>query len=225
VRIGLVVIMAFALNGCSVVGTTGVGTAGLSTGVSGMTPENLPVREVGVIIVSQDLKSVAAIQELINRSSGKLLEAVGIRLLIKDWKLINWSTASRDGRLDQLVGTMRDYDKPYDIVIAFCNREPLEALTYVAAGGWQGVIDNAYRRFIVVRSHDIKVLLHEIVHAFVFDVEHAGGVMAGTDICFFPNVLCFNRTESIHPRAREEVLKNKWRDFSVRPGLPRVSAH
>lgn len=216
--IGLLVGTVLVLNGCSMVERNSQ-----SKSASGVTQEILPVREVGVVVVSQDLRSVSTIQELINQTSQRLLEEVGIRLYIQDWRLINWHTTSRDGRLNQLVTTMREYDRPYDIAIAFCNRDLVETLGYMTVGGWQGVIDNTFRRFIVVRTHDIKILLHEIVHVFVFDTEHSGGVMTGTDICLFPNFLCLGRTQSMRPWVREEMIQNKWRDFSMTLSQARIS--
>jgi hypothetical protein len=81
-------------------------------------------------------------------------------------------------------------------------------------GGWEGVIDDVYRRHIVLRTKDSRVLLHELVHAFLFSETHTEGLMASVRICVIPGVACLNGSSQLSARDKNEVLQNKWRDFS-----------
>ncbi len=104
------------------------------------------------------------------RSSDALSTQVGIALKIIDWKPIEWQPGDRAEVLKQVVHAADHYDKPYDIVLAFP-----ELMRYALVGGWEGVIDDTYRRFIIIRRMTVQVLLHEICHSFLFSANHSWG--------------------------------------------------
>jgi len=89
-----------------------------------------------------------------------------------------------------------------------------QGLAFSLFGGWEGVIDDVYRRHIVLRTKDSRILLHELVHAFLFSETHTDGLMAAARICVIPGFACFNGSSHLSARDRDEILQNKWRNFS-----------
>ena len=119
-----------------------------------------------------------------------------------------------------LVHNAKGHD--FDIAIGFAP-QPLWSLAVEMTGlpQWKGVIEDTYRRYIIIRWLDVHTLEHEIGHAFVFSHVHsASGLMQWIMVELFPDVpLPICRSNYFCPADRAEVLKNKWRDFHVKPTL------
>ncbi len=165
-----------------------------------------------------------AIDELVRRGSDALFEQVGITLKIIDWKPIEWQPGGRAEALAQVVHAAARYDKPYDIVLALREFAFPELMRYALVGGWEGVIDDTYRRFIVIRRMTVQVLLHEVCHSFLFTENHSWGLrhlMQPVTFYVVPGIMPLNRSVYLKENDRKEILKNKWRDFSMPPALAR----
>ena len=195
---------------------------GLSRGcMSGAPPlaDSLPVREVATVVVIDEDADRRAIERLISESAGILYQQAGIRLVIRDRLTIRWRHSSTGGTLKELVDTTKAYGKPFDLAIGFYDMGILDRLAYDFAGGWQGVIDDVYRKFIVLRRDDLHVLMHELGHAFLLEHSSGGGIMSSYVLCAVGDHMCDNYAVCFSRTEREEILRNKWRDFSVKPDL------
>ncbi len=82
------------------------------------------------------------------------------------------------------------------------------------------MIDDEYRRFIVVRRDRVRVLVHELGHAFLFRRVHTGGVMEAFNVCMIGDRLCDNDSVCFLDSDAAEIIRNKWRDFEEKPDLP-----
>ena len=67
-----------------------------------------------------------------------------------------------------------------------------KSLAFNIAGGWLGAIDDVYRRYIVIRRDEIRVVVHGLGHVFLFEHLHTGGGMTAFGLCAFGDHLCFN---------------------------------
>lgn len=174
----------------------------------------LPVRELSVVLLLEDADQEAETMNLISRTSGELENQVGIRLKMKERILVQWNGRSRMEMLSLVRKVMADYPGDFDVAVARCRMTFLETAQYALFGGWEGVIDAAQRRFIVVRRNSMEILMHEICHAFIFNTTHSGrGLMTGLSFQIFPG-LSLNRTVKLSEEDKREVLRNKFRPFT-----------
>lgn len=221
-RIWACLFLCLSILGCTTLSPT---RGSLPTPVS--PNEVLPIRQVRVVVLTPDEKKLPAIRELVRQASDNLSSQVGIGLKIVDWQPIVWQPADRAGLLRQVAYHMRLYYKPYDIVLAFHGFELATLAQYALFGAWEGVIDDTYRRFIIIRRMTVQVLLHEVCHGFLFSRFHSWGIrhlMTPLTLYIVPGIMPLNRSTYIQKRDREEILKNKWRDFSIAPNIPRSEA-
>ena len=184
----------------------------------------LPMREVRVVVLTPDERKLPAITKLVREGSDALSVQVGICFKIVDWRLIVWQSGRSATVLKQVADHMSRYDKPYDIVLALRGFDAAGLVGYTLLGGWEAVIDDTYRRFIVVRRMTVQVLLHEVCHCFLFSSAHSWGLRhLMTPIAFYvlPGVMPVNRSIYLKEKDREEILRNKWRDFSTVPQIAR----
>jgi hypothetical protein len=79
------------------------------------------------------------------------------------------------------------------------------AVGFPVYGGW---IDDTERRLIWLYNPDSRTLAHEIGHAFIFSHDHSA-----TGLMSFMTLPGMGSTQ-LSERDRDEMLKNKWRDFS-----------
>jgi hypothetical protein len=112
--------------------------------------------------------------------------------------------------------------KQYDLVIGFSSRgvfsHLLETAFWVA---WLGAIDDNYRKFVVIKFLDERVLVHEICHAFIFTKNHSfNGVLTAVPFKFPLVPVIFNLPKYVSKEDRREILRNKWRDFNEKPEIP-----
>ncbi|MFZ2447278.1 MAG: hypothetical protein WAW37_13045 [Syntrophobacteraceae bacterium] len=174
--------------------------------------ENHPIRELRVLVAtdgSYDRKRVAS---LIAEVSKSLDEQVGIRLKPIGHVDITWEQRGPIPMLQRLYERTSGYDT--DIVIGFGSKAPLDMVATSLLGGWQAVIDDTFRRYIVMTGLDSHNLAHEICHAFILTHAHGGaGLMQPASVQIVPGVTIL-QSKYLSVKDRQEVLKNKWRDFS-----------
>ena len=175
---------------------------------------NMPVRQVAVVVLVPDDRHLTELGKIIDECSQLLFQQTGIRIFVKNYQTISWKSSDRAGMLQQVSDSMKAFSDPYDMAVAFAPMSFPQLLSFAAFGGWEGVIDDVYRRYIVLRTIDSNVLLHELVHGFLFSNTHTHGLMSATRICLVPGIACFHRSMDLDREDREEVMRKKWRNFS-----------
>lgn len=81
---------------------------------------------------------------------------------------------------------------------------------------WQGVCDGEYRRYIRIKDQDPWFLMHELGHLFIFSHIHTDfGLMNPGPFYFLPFIAI--RDYKLYSIDFDEVQKNKFRDFNVKP--------
>lgn len=185
-----------------------------------------PERQIRLVVLAPTPESKAVIESIVDQASISLFEQAGMSLVIVDWRSIEWTSGNRGLMLNQVAQEMRSYGKPYDIAVAFQDFGIPQLLQYLLVGTWEGVIDDTYRRFIIIRRMTAQVLLHEICHAFLFSHDHSWGLrhlMTPLTVYILPGIMPLNRSNYLSEKDRAEVLRNKWRDFSALPPLGLLS--
>lgn len=200
-----------------------LGTVKYSISTEKFERENLPLREIDVVVLATNDKKLPNIRRLIGEASEALRVQTGVSLREKDVKIIEWQSGNQTEMLAQVAQTMQDCQISYDLAIAFHDFTLPELLAYAIIGKWEGLIDRTFRRYIIIRRMDVQVLLHEICHAFIFSTVHSWGLMAPAAIYLAPGTMALNRSIYLSKKDREEVLRNKWRNFAQIPNLENVS--
>jgi hypothetical protein len=152
----------------------------------------------------------------IKRASDSFEKQVGIRLEIAEFRRKTFISTDWFDTLRQMKETMeRPELTSFDMAIAFVRFGPLQAAGFHALGlGYMGCIDDTYRRYVVIKHLDHRIILHEVGHAFVLDHAHSSsGSLAPWPLKFPILSHIFNMSEWMTPDDRREVLKNKWRYF------------
>ncbi len=183
-----------------------------------------PVREVRIVVLASDADDFAAAESLVREGSEALSAQVGISLKIVGRRQIDWQSDNRSGVLREVLERMSLYEQPYDMAVAVRGFSLTGFIGYVLYGGWEAVIDDTYRRYVVIRRMTVQVLLHEICHAFLLSENHTWGIRhLMTPITFYvlPGIMPLNRSTHLNKKDREEIIRNKWRDFSGTLNLPR----
>lgn len=183
--------------------------------------QNFPIRDLRLAVYT-DGDNDSEINQLIVKTSETLKEQVGIRLKVVSFQLVAWERTDRGEMMKELYQrNKRDRaTSKFDIAIGFRRLGAFETVVHFIIGGWDAMTDDTHRRYIVVRTANQYVLAHEICHTFIFSHDHSvTGLMQSVQISLFPGTPGINRTIYLSPKDREEILKNKWRDFNTRPQL------
>jgi len=208
--------LALLLQGCAL----GIGTVKYSLDDSKFKSENLPVRELKVIaIIDRNGHSKRDIAEHIEEVSHLMTEQVGISLKIFDWVPISYERVNPEKRAYQIMEelSLSGY-KSYDIAIGFGSSPLPGKIVLNIIGGVPGAIEDDYRRHIALNGLELQVTIHEIFHCFIFSHNHSNfGIMQPIQIKLLPLTPSFNICNYLSREDREEVLRNKWRDFSKKP--------
>ncbi len=190
----------------------------------GLYTRDPPERQLRLVVLVSDGRQRADIKKLVGEASASLAKQAGITLVIIDWRSIEWKSRSGIAMLNQVASAMRPYPRQYDIAVAFEAFNAPELMQYVLIGNWEGIIDDTYRRFIVIRRMTAQVLLHELCHAFLFSNTHTWGLrhlMNPVTLYVLPGIMPVNRSSQLSEKDRAEIIRNRWRDFSARPSLGR----
>lgn len=181
-----------------------------------------PHRTLRILVASDGAYGRKAIEQHISRASRVFEDQFGIRLEPAEYVPISWGNwADRDVEkmLHKLYAASRGHD--FDISIGYAELTAGEAFARYLIGGWDGAIDDTWRRFIIVRDLEDHTILHELCHAFIFSEEHSGfGLMSPMTIQLIPFIPVNLSSNRLDQRLRSEVLKNKWRDFTKAVALP-----
>ena len=86
-------------------------------------------------------------EKLISETSDSLRQQVGIELQ-SEYKHVDKLVADRDVCLNNLY--QQYYNDPDNVIIAFGTRPLGEKIQYYLIGNWLAVIDDTYRRYIVM---------------------------------------------------------------------------
>jgi hypothetical protein len=175
-----------------------------------------PIRVIRCIIFSDGTWSDERIKVGIKKASDSFEKQVGIRLKISEFRQKKFTSRDWLDTLGEMQKTMEGSGlTSFDMAIAFVSFDPLQAMGFHALGfGYMGCIDGTYRRYVVIKHLDYRIILHEVSHAFVFGHVHSlTGSLASfpLKIPVLPHV--FNMSEWLTPSDRQEVLRNKWRHF------------
>jgi hypothetical protein len=175
-----------------------------------------PMRNVTALVVYDPSYSKTDVEQCLERSNSTFMSEFGIRVEPVELREYEWV---RSDNTDVLLAQMAklNTDGQYDMVIGFTKRTVLASVTDNLLAGWSGVIDDIWRRYVVVKSTDDYILTHELLHAFVLNVEHEWkfGQLSAIQVSLVP-FLPFTtiRSSTISDSLYREVMKNKWRDFN-----------
>jgi hypothetical protein len=180
--------------------------------------QNLPVRVLRIFVLTDSTHDKSKITKFIDQCSHVIEEQVGIRLEIVEWKNIDWNDTDWKSKLltvrilKNIANRTRNDRGRFDIAIAFTGLSLFgDGVLGLFGGTWLGVIDDTYRRYIVVKLLDPYVLIHELFHAFIFSEAHSMTCIMATG--FYP---LGRHCLWLGNKDRVEVLKNKQRDFNIK---------
>lgn len=208
--------LLFCLHGCATISS--------EVNKPNFIMENQPVRELKVLVANDGSFTEAQIDELIARVSGSLAEQVGIKMKVIAHVRITWEKKAPIPMLERLFEKTGHTDA--DLVVGFGSKSSADLVAGGVFGGWQAVIDDTYRRYIVMTRIDEHTLMHEVCHAFIPSHAHSSsGLMQAVTIELLPGVPLY-RSKYLSPQDRQEILRHKWRDFAqVQPVAPEHREH
>ncbi|OPY81621.1 MAG: hypothetical protein A4E65_01071 [Syntrophorhabdus sp. PtaU1.Bin153] len=177
--------------------------------------ESLVIRDVATVILTPESEDRDEVKAVLDEAFATFLQQTGIRFSIKDWRTIYWRGSSRTDVLQQVSDEMKQYGQSYDVAIAIYNMNLFQQIAFNTLGGWMGVVDDVYRRFMVLRrSRNLHVIEHELGHLFLFETTHAGGAMSAFTVCLIGDHLCTRNSVCFNEAERQGIIRNKWRNFS-----------
>ena len=208
----LVILMSLVLYSCA-----HIGTVESDLHKPDFFLENQPIREVKVWVwySGYDPNKIVAHIEQVSKLTE---EQVGIRLAVVNTISTEWKSDQLIRRINKMYNeTYGNYKwNKFDIAMGFgffaWHEVPLMLLGMPVACG---MIDDTYRRFIALKTIGTETTLHEVFHSLIFNHGHSfTGVMPALNFQIFPGSGSLNMGNYLTKADREEVLRNKWRDFS-----------
>lgn len=192
--------------------------------------ENLPVRNLSICLITDEGIPLETADALIRETSSYMEAQVGITLTttVRLTNSDKWPSKKRSDMLGHVYVLSKPCRNDVDICVCIYQPTTSEKIKKGLIGDWNGVIDDVYRRYIIVKNMDSRTLLHEMYHAFIFSQKHSGsGIMQASLISIIPFVpIYFNSSTDLSPSDRKEVLENKWRDFNlsvnIKSGLEKI---
>ena len=200
----LIILMAIVLSSCA-----HIGTIKSDINQPEFQAENLPIRELRVWVYYEDYCQI-------NKLSDLMEAQVGIRLNMTKYTPVEWESIGLLSRIEQMYDINNSTD--FDIAIGFGHLTGPEAFMMLLGMPMAfGMIDDTYRRFITLKTMETEITLHEIYHSVILNHAHSlTGVMPALDFKIFPGLPSLNMGNYLTKADREEVLRNKWRDFSTK---------
>jgi hypothetical protein len=185
--------------------------------------ENYPVRDLKLAVWSDGRHPEQEIRGSIHKASSYFREQVGITLSVSHFDSIQFSGSSIKEMLNDVfrevvAGPGQDADS-FDIAVGYTGYTgsdyAVQAVSlFVPLPFWVGVIDDQARKVMVLKTTDETVLMHELMHSFIFDYVHSEtGLMAEARVQLLPFLPAVNRSHYLSEKDREQVLKNKWREI------------
>jgi hypothetical protein len=205
----------------SLVGCAHIGTVKFQLNDQAFQAENLPFRTLSVAVISKESWAREDIETLINNVSDLMAAQVGIRLRIDKWishPVPSFTPTEGVRNVAEVIGKEHEH---YDLVVGFSSHSVISHLIELTTGFvWLGAIDDSYRKFIIIKYLDERILMHEICHAFVFKKSHSiSGVLTAAMIKIPLVPALFNSPKYVSKGDRMEILRNKWRDFNEKPAI------
>lgn len=189
---------------------------------------NLPIRTVRVLLVAKDNETLKKGEKAIGNVSALIEPQVGIRfIIVKTLLRKDKFSSDRIEALNELLQTSEkaglEHGEHFDIAVGISKytfRDFLARLSPLPLVTWDGVIDDDLCRcYFVTKTDRERVNAHEFMHSFISDFEHdKTGLMTGVTFKLIPGFSMGGKDMFyLSPRARESVLKHKWRDLSKLP--------
>lgn len=172
---------------------------------------DLKRRDVRVIVYTDSIQDVSTLFA----GANEILAQAGIKIFPISVIQTKWKNTDRIGMLKELHALSLSGDfrsKDFDIAIGLHEQSWYD---YIKPLIWGAAIDDNYRRFIVLKFPSSKWLIaHEVLHGFILDEVHRGGIMTGTSFCLLPEMGCI-RSNIINEKDIEEAQRNIDRDFGI----------
>lgn len=176
--------------------------------------KNAPRREIRVCLMTDGTRTDEEINSLFSSVNEMLQEQVGMDLIVVEKGSLIWSSRDMVKMIQQLHSETKNFSQ-CELFVGVTSPTPIEAISFNLIGDWQGVIDDTYRRHIIVKYSDPRVLLHEVFHAFILNHEHSDfGIMQASLFYLLPG-MPVNYSLYLSEQDYNEVLKNKWRTFGI----------
>jgi hypothetical protein len=203
----------------SLVGCAHIGTVKSQLNDQAFQEKNLPFRDLSVAVISEESWPKEDIETMINNVSNLMAEQVGIRLRIDRWVFHPIPSFTPTEGVKNVAKVIGKEHENYDLVVGFSSRSIASHLIELPTGfAWLGAIDDSYRKFIIIKYLDERVLMHEICHAFVFNKAHSiSGVLTAAMFKIPLVPALFNLPRYLSKDDRIEILRNKGRDFNEKP--------
>jgi hypothetical protein len=172
------------------------------------------VRELSVLLVTDGSVDVDKASSLISEASNALEPQAGIKLLVTGHMSIQWvNHYDLLAQLNELYNHTSEY--PQDLVIAFRAKTAGETVQMVLFGGIEGMIDDTFRRYIIMPSMSKHALMHEVCHSLIFTHAHDSGLMSAFTLSLIPGVPLI-WSDTLSRQDRLEIQGNIGRNFKER---------
>lgn len=135
--------------------------------------ENLPYRQLKILAIMDGSREKKEVELVVAESSELLRRQVGITLKIVAWKKIEKTNTPMVERMQRVINLCRPENSQFDIAVVFSGLTLAESVFHNFFGfGYSGVIDDTWRRHIILNELNSHALIHEIGHAFIFTIDH-----------------------------------------------------
>jgi hypothetical protein len=175
-----------------------------------------PVRILNVLIVLEDRADLDRARKLIAEVNAVLISQTGLALWPMTHRTVDFPSRQRGEMLKRMFTATIDVREHFDLYIAFVRKTPWDRVKRVFLGDWLGVIDDTFRRYIVIKELDARVLAHEVYHAFLESEDHSGCGLMATLVEFLPG-MPLNYSMELCERDRIEIMANRGRRFDHSP--------
>jgi hypothetical protein len=187
------------------------------------------MRHLSVTLVCENADHEEQARSVVAEANEVLVQEVGIVLDIKAsvrGRVSSWKPLAALHELKETIPAPET-----DLVVCFVRDPPSrkaakQLLSVVTMQEFLAVIDDTWRRYIVLWHWHPAVLRHEVYHAFIPTNGHSGcGLMSSISAArFFPFTPPVILKQYLCEEDRDVVLRYKWRKFDEEPFAPRGGA-
>jgi hypothetical protein len=176
-----------------------------------------PMRVLDVLLVLEKGVDPAGARALIREVNVTLTRQTGLALRPIALCTIRFpESRDRADMLNRMHTATRQVSGQFDLFIGFVGKTPAERVKRALIGDWLGVIDDTYRRYILLKEMDPRVLIHEVYHAFIESPDHSECGIMSTLIELFPGI-ALNYSMDLCEGDRALVMANRDRRFDGQP--------